>query len=178
MAEGFHLETDRLLLRRPEASDLAAYTRYCQSARSGFVGGPFRAAQAFDKFAAMIGHWNLRGFGRFVVTDCDTGRPLGHVGAIQQALEDPVEMTWTLWGGSDEGKGLAAEACRAYLAHASATLSVRTLVARVHCDNHPSRRLAERLGGYVDGADAGPDHWPNTVAYRLDLPVTAADRVR
>lgn len=169
--EDLQLHTKRLILRRPVASDLEPYTRYCQSPRSGFVGGPYTSVQAFDKLAAMIGHWTLRGFGRFILTDRDTGRPLGHVGALQVVPDTTPEMTWTLWSGADEGRGYATEASRAYCGHAAAGLGFRVMIARIDSDNAASRRLAEHLGGVLNHTAAAPDWWPTSVTYDLALAV-------
>ena len=109
------IETARLILRRPVAGDLPAYEAYCTSDRTRFTGGPYTRQDAFEKLAAMIGHWEIRGFGRLILCDRFTARPIGHVGALQLDLNTPVEMTWTLWADADEGLGFAYEAARAYL---------------------------------------------------------------
>jgi [ribosomal protein S5]-alanine N-acetyltransferase len=167
--QDIHFQTDRLLLRRPDASDLAAYTAYCQSDRTLFVGGPFTAVQAFEKLAAMIGHWDLRGYGRLVFTDQQTGRSLGHVGALHLDLNDPLEMTWTIWAGHDEGQGYATEACAAYLRHARDVLGYSRMIARIMAQNRPSRRLAERLGGVQDVDAPAPDWFAGCVTYEFAL---------
>lgn len=159
------LQTERLVFRKPDASDLTPYTSYCQSDRTRFVGGPFDGVQAFEKLAAMIGHWELRGFGRLVVVHRTTGRALGHVGAMQLSTDELPELTWTLWAGEDEGKGYATEACEAYRDHARNELGVSTVIARIMQDNLPSRRLAERLGGVLN-VNAQPPKWmANAVTY-------------
>ena len=56
------IETARLILRRPVAGDLPAYEAYCSSDRTRFTGGPYTRKDAFEKLAAMIGHWEIRGF--------------------------------------------------------------------------------------------------------------------
>ncbi|MEM7525568.1 MAG: GNAT family N-acetyltransferase, partial [Pseudomonadota bacterium] len=59
------LETERLVLRRPAASDRAAYTAYCVGDRSGFAGGPSTAEAATKSFYALMGQWDARGYGRW-----------------------------------------------------------------------------------------------------------------
>jgi [ribosomal protein S5]-alanine N-acetyltransferase len=160
-----HLQTERLTFRMPNASDLIPYTSYCLSDRSGFVGGPFDSVQAFEKLAAMVGHWELRGFGRLIFTDRSTGRALGHVGALHLNEGEVPEFTWTIWSGDDEGKGYATEACRAYLDHARNGLGLSAMIARIVQDNLPSRRLAERIGG-IQNMNALPPKWlANSVTY-------------
>lgn len=159
------LQTERLSFRKPDASDLAPYTLYCRSDRTRFVGGPFDSVQTFEKLAAMIGHWKLRGFGRFVIVHRTTGRALGHVGAMQLNKDELPEFTWTLWVGEDEGKGYAIEACKAYRDHARNELGFSSMIARIAQDNLPSRRVAERLGGVLN-LNAQPPIWMvNAVTY-------------
>jgi len=163
------LETKRLSFRRPCRSDLPLYTRYCLSDRTRYVGGPFNEVQAFEKLASMIGHWDLRGFGRFVFLERGTERVLGHFGALQLSSSEPPEITWTIWNEKDEGKGFATEAGIAFKRYAAAVLGFSNLIAHVHPENSASRSLADRLGGELD-ADAVPPSWlPSSVLYRFRL---------
>lgn len=167
----FQIETKQFLFRRPNATDLPHYADYCLSDRTRFVGGPFNEVQAFEKLASMIGHWELRGFGRFVFLDRATKRPLGHFGALQLSSAEPPEITWTIWRREDEGKGFATEAGIAFKSYAIQKLGLRTLVARVHRDNAASRGLAERLGGKLDVTAVPPSWLPSSVLYRFNLTV-------
>lgn len=161
------LETERLLFRRPIRSDLHWYTKYCLTERTRYVGGPFNEVQAFEKLASMIGHWELRGFGRFVFLERVSERPLGHFGALQLSSSQPPEITRTIWDEMDQGKGFATEAGVAFKNYATRELGLSNLIARVHRDNSASRRLAERLGGELD-AEAAPPSWlPGSVLYRF-----------
>ncbi len=161
------LETPRLTLRRPTGADLPAYRAYCLSDRTRFTGGPYSPAQAFEKLAAMIGHWDIRGYGRLFFCDRKTGRAMGHVGALHLVDEDVPDMTWTVWSDTDEGKGLAHEAARAYLDHVRRERMFPALVAHVEAANQRSQRLAQRLGGVLDEAAAPPVWMPTAVTYRF-----------
>ena len=163
------LETPRLTLRPPERADLPAYRAYCQSDRTRFTGGPYSAVQAFDKLAAMIGHWDIRGFGRLVLCNRSTGRPLGHVGALQMLDDSVPEMTWTIWSGADSGQGFAQEAASAYLTHAKDALPFTTLLARIMPENSASRRLAVRLGGVLDKGASSPTWMPDALTFVFRL---------
>lgn len=168
-APAHSLETARLLLVRPHKQHLAPYTAYCASDRARYVGGPFDQVQGFEKFSAIIGHWALRGFGRYVITCKSTGAAIGHVGAFQVDPGEWPEMTWTLWADDAEGQGHAFEAASAYLAQASATIGADTLIVRIERDNQRSQNLAERLGATFQ-PDADPPAWmPNAVTYHLTL---------
>ena len=158
------LTTERLTLRRPEAGDLPAYTAYCASERSRFVRGPFTAQEAFDKFAGMIGHWALRGFGRYVIEQ--EANPIGHIGPLATVGEDIPELTWTLWDGGKEGHGYAIEAARAVKLHLLDGLGWPALRILILPENHASRRIAERLGADLTD-DPAPDWYPGSLTYRL-----------
>jgi ribosomal-protein-alanine N-acetyltransferase len=161
--------TQRLLLRRPAPSDLPAYTAYCTSSHSTMVGGPFPVAAAFEKLALMIGHWDLRGFGRLVFCDAATLRPLGHVGALQLDSDHPPEISWTLWSAQDQGQGYAYEAARAYLDDAKAARQFDSLLARIKPENARSVALALRLGGVWNPAIPAPPWFADSASYEFSL---------
>ena len=158
------LITPRMVLRQPRADDLPVYTAYCASDRTRFVRGPFTEAQAFDKFAAMIGHWSLRGFGRWVMEF--NGEPVGHAGPLQSEAGCPPELTWTLWLGAHEGKGLASEAARAAARHLLTDCGWPLLLIRIDPDNAASLRVAEKLGARPADRPA-PDWYPGALTFDL-----------
>ncbi len=164
------LHTQRLLLRRPQAGDLPAYTAYCASERTHFVRGPFSAAEAFDKFASIIGHWTLRGFGRYVITQ--NGTPIGHVGPLAMEDVDPPEFTWTLWDASAEGNGFATEAALAVKKHLLSDNDWPQMIIRIMPDNSASCRIAERIGATLTD-DPAPEWYPGSRTYRLFAEVPA-----
>ncbi len=170
MSVAEHLETARLRLRKPQASNLAAYTAYCASDRSRFVGGPFTAAEAFDKFSSMIGHWMLRGFGRYVISL--DGTPIGHVGPLSIDDSHPPEFTWTLWDGAFEGQGYATEAALRVRQHLLGDQGWPEMIIRILPDNTGSIRIAERLGATLTD-DPAPDWYAGSVTYRVFAQVAA-----
>lgn len=163
------IETDRLRLVMPQVDHLPRYATYCASDRSRFVGGPYDPVKAFEKLCAMSGHWALRGFGRYVMTEKDTGQPIGHVGALQLDSAEPPEMTWTIWDGAFEGKGYAFEAVRAYLSHASGVIGADQMIIRIVPDNHRSLSLAQRFGAERDDTALPPAWMPDAVTFRIRL---------
>lgn len=158
------LETPRLVLRQPVATDLPAYTAYCASPRSTFVRGPFTEAEAFDKFAAMIGHWSLRGFGRYVIEW--QGRPIGHAGPLAPMADHIPELTWTLWDGACEGQGLATEAAACVRDHLLNDCGWPELTVLVMPDNVASVRVAEKLGAARQDVPS-PDWYAGCLTYSL-----------
>lgn len=143
------LKTARLALRAPQATDWPAFRAYRQSSRTAFAGGPKKEHEAAEQFASFFGHWVLRGFGRLIAEDRQTGQPLGHFGPMQWADDDEVELTWSLWTADAEGRGLATEAARAMRDWAFGPLGLSQARAEVHADNVASHAIARRLGGTI-----------------------------
>ncbi|MEO0502552.1 MAG: GNAT family N-acetyltransferase [Pseudomonadota bacterium] len=164
------LTTARMTLRMPRASDLPAYTAYCASDRTRFVRGPFTAPQAFDKYAAIAGHWALRGFGRYIMER--GGTPIGHVGPMQLDETQPPELTWTLWDAAYEGHGYATEGARAVRDHLFGDLQWTQMIIYVLPDNTGSARIAERIAATLTD-DPAPDWYPGCLTYRLLAEVAA-----
>ena len=155
------IRSARLVLRRPAATDLPAYTAYCTGVRAQFVGGPYSAVQAVDKFAAMIGHWTLRGIGRYIITKDDI--PIGHVGPLLLDETTAPEMTWTLWDSAYEWQGIASEAARAVV---DGIIGVPIYHIHVLPENLASIRVAEKIGAQRE--DTAPPAWmPKTLNFKL-----------
>ena len=151
------LETERLILRAPQASDWPAFRDYRLSPRTAFTGGVKKPHEAAEQFASFFGHWVLRGFGRLIAQDKLTGQPIGHFGPMQWEDGGEVELTWSLWTAAAEGKGLATEAARAVKVWAFDVARLGPAIAAVHRDNAASHAIARRLGGPV--IDGRPPVW-------------------
>lgn len=141
------LETERLVLRAPQASDWPMFRDYRASSRTVYAGGPKTEHQAAEQFASFFGHWVMRGFGRLIAEERATGLPVGHVGPMQWEDGAQVELTWSLWAPAAEGRGLATEAAMAMQAWAFGPLGLTSARAEVHRDNAASHAIARRLGG-------------------------------
>ena len=153
------IETERLRLRAPRLSDFDAYAAFCASPRSAGVGGPFGRGEAFQKLSALLGHWALRGFGRFMVADRATDEPLGVVGPMHPVEWPEPEIAWSVFDEA-EGKGVAHEAALAARRFAYETLGWRTAVSLTTPENLRSQALAQRLGCVRDGVFEHPEFGP------------------
>lgn len=72
------IETDRLVLRRWTAEDFESYRDYyADEENARFVGGRRHPDDAWRRLAMEIGHWELRGFGRWAVVEKETGSLVG-----------------------------------------------------------------------------------------------------
>lgn len=143
------LETDRLVLRELEADDGAflhalmndpAWLRYIgdkgirtvEDARSYIVHG----AQ---------GMYARDGFGLWLVSLKESGRPIGICGLIKRdALED-IDLGFAFLP-AYRRQGFASEAARATIAHGKEKLGLHRLVAIMSPENEASGQLLEKLG--------------------------------
>jgi RimJ/RimL family protein N-acetyltransferase len=144
------LRTERLVMRAPKASDLAAYAEYRASERSVHVGGPNTWAQSYNLLCAIAGQWVMRGYGRWVLADKADDTPLGVSGIYHPEDWPEAELAWTVFAAA-EGKGIAYEAALAAREYAYKTLGWTTLISLVAADNTRSTALARRLGCHQDG---------------------------
>lgn len=140
------IETDRLRMRLPKASDLPAVEAFRTSDRSKGVGGPYAPGASFSYISAVIGQWQLRGYGRWIVADKETDAPLGLVGIYHPEDWPEPEIGWSLYAESAEGRGIAHEAALASRDFAYTTLGWDRIVSLVMPDNARSIALAERMG--------------------------------
>lgn len=149
------LETERLRLRAPRLDDFEAYAAFSASPRSAGVGGPYSEQQAFARLAEVIGHWQLRGYGRWMVADKATDAPLGVVGPMFPIDWPEPELAWSLFDAA-EGKGIAFEAALAARAYAYDVLGWTTAISLTVAGNTRSEALAKRLGATLDSVIQHP----------------------
>lgn len=110
------IETERLRLRPIATHDAEAHAAMLSDpevARYPSPGSRPRDSTAdWLGFAAMLGHWRLRGFGFFSVEERDGGEWVGRVGPLARDGWPGVELAWGVarpyWG-----RGYATEATAA-----------------------------------------------------------------
>jgi RimJ/RimL family protein N-acetyltransferase len=108
---------------------------------------PYTRAGATDWIA-----WNRRlyrehGHGLWIVTLRETGEFVGDCGLTPQTVDGVTDIEVGYHVRADlQGQGLASEAAAACRDHARDALRVRRLIAIIHPDNRPSRRVAEKIG--------------------------------
>jgi len=153
------LQTERLVLRCPEASDFGAYAAFRGSERAIHVGGPCQRYESYDKLCAVVGHWHLRGYGRWTVADKATDAPLGIVGLMFPDDWPEPEIAWSLFEQA-EGRGIALEAALASRAYAYDVLGWTRVISCIAPQNHRSRALASRMGAIHESTFDHPDIGP------------------
>ncbi len=139
------LETERLIMRPPGPQDFAAYRDFLASDRSKTIGGPYDAQQAWFKLAAIIGHWTMRGYGRWALDAKDGATALGFVGVLHSHDWPEPEIGWTVFEGA-EGKSYAYEAAKAAQDYVYSALGWNRIVSLIDAANARSLALANRLG--------------------------------
>lgn len=145
------LETPRLTLRAPGPQDFAPFADFYASPRADFVGGPLSAELSWRMLAMEIGHWALKGFGRWTVETRETGEIVGMVGLFEPEGWPEAEIGWDLFNGY-EGKGYATEAGEAARSYAYDVIGWTTAISLVKPDNTGSAAVAKRLGARRDGS--------------------------
>ena len=144
------IETERLILRKPEAADVVHVQAFYETERSAFVGGPCDPGQGWRKASMFFGHWLIRGYGLFTVERKDTGAPIGLIGPWYPDGWADHEIGWQLWRAEDEGQGFATEAASAARDWCRETLGWTRIVSYIAEGNDASVGVAERIGATLD----------------------------
>ncbi len=154
------VETERLQLRQFRDADLEPYLHIVSNPdvhRYIHGGAAPTREEAWRHIAMQLGIWVLRGYGQWAVEEKATGTLVGRVGAWFPEGFPEVEVGWVI-GRDHWGSGYATEAGGEALRQAFAHLGVVHVISLIHPDNAASRRVAEKLGGHVDGTGVFHDH--------------------
>lgn len=147
------LTSARLVLTAPTLADAAgSASMWADPVVTRHIGGtPSTAGAAWLRFLAYVGHWNLLGYGYFVLRERATGRFVGEAGfadyhrEIEPPLGDVPEAGFALapWA---HGQGYATEALRTLLAWADAALPAPRTACLVAPENAASQRVVQKCG--------------------------------
>jgi RimJ/RimL family protein N-acetyltransferase len=149
------LATDRLILRRWTASDLAPFAAMNadQEVMRHFA-KPLSAAESDALVARLQDRWKEDGIALAVAERKEDAAFLGMVGLARvhfPPLAGAVEVGWRLarrhWG-----QGYATEAARAWLAHGFGAMGLEEIIAFTVPANLASQRVMARLGMRRDPA--------------------------
>ncbi len=143
------VETDRLILRAPHLDDLPAMIAFYASERSHMVGGPKDELGSWSSLSGRLGHWALRGYGLWHLTEKTSGAFVGWAGIIDVPGWAEPELGWTLMAEA-EGKGLGFEAAQAARDYAARHQGLNGVISYIAHANDRSRALAERLGATLE----------------------------
>jgi len=154
------LETERLVLRKPELGDLDGYAELWGDPEivRYLSGTTLPRDEVPGAIGRMLGHWERHGLGLFSVLSKEDGQLVGRVGyllwdterwvnGIWESLDGDLELEigWTidrrLWG-----KGFATEAALVCRDHAFAELGRDHVISLIAPENVASIRVAEKIG--------------------------------
>lgn len=139
------IETGRLILRAPSLADLDAYAGFLASQRATPADDPLTRHTAWLGMCADLGHWQMRGYGFWMIEEKSSGATAGMTGFFHPEGWPEAELGWTLFNGF-ERRGLAIEAARRAREFAYADLGWKRLISVIAPDNARSIALAEKLG--------------------------------
>ena len=150
------LETARLVLRIPQASDFDRYAETLGNEDAArYIGGHVTRAAAWRRFLQMPGAWALQGFAMFSVIEKARGLWVGQAGPWRPEGWPGNEIGWTFhpdaWG-----KGYATEAATAAADYAFDVLGWDNIIHCIDPANASSQRVATRLGS----RNRGPGKMP------------------
>jgi RimJ/RimL family protein N-acetyltransferase len=147
------IHTERLVLRPPTAADVQPMFEIHQDPDvMRFVGKPGDISVAWRNVAMMIGHWHMRGYGMWIVINRDSRQVIGRAGLWNEEGGPGLELGWLIRK-SAWGRGYATEAARAALEWAWEHAGHDHIVSVIHAENHPSIRIAEKLGQRLEKSE-------------------------
>ncbi|MGZ3424129.1 MAG: GNAT family N-acetyltransferase [Polyangiales bacterium] len=147
------LETERLLLRGHRLEDFdACAALWGDPVITRHIGGkPSTREEVWARVQRYLGHWQLLGFGFWLVREKATGAFVGEVGladfkrTMEPSIEGMPEAGWVL-AQRAHGKGYATEAVRAALAWGDAHFGSTKAACIIDPENRASLRVAEKCG--------------------------------
>jgi RimJ/RimL family protein N-acetyltransferase len=155
------LETPRLLLRRPVASDADPFMgifwdpEVVDKKQVTLTEAPGDIELARRKTAALVNHWDKRGYGLWTVVEKATGHVVGCVGLQNWPRWPGVELAWVVHR-SRWGQGLATEAAAAALEWTWAHTDIDRVISLINADDARSMRVATKVGERFEREDVDP----------------------
>ena len=141
------VETSRLTLRMLREQDWRAlHEHYADPLCTQYTQGRvLTEGETWRTMSSLLGHWMLRGYGPYAVTDKRSGDVLGVAGLWYPNDWPEPEILWSLvrkyWG-----QGFASEAARAVQRMAGEYLPEMSLISLIDARNIASIRVATSVG--------------------------------
>ncbi|MEN5279365.1 GNAT family N-acetyltransferase [Brucella sp. TWI432] len=145
------IESSRLILRKPIASDFEAYAEmFSDPSVTAHIGGVLKRSESWARFLRDVGHWAVEDFGQYIIVEKATSAFVGKIGfaKFERNLgihtKTSIEVTWLL-NSNFHGLGYAKEAGIAVhrWQDLNNPISTACLIAE---NNLPSLKLAAHLG--------------------------------
>jgi len=165
------LETERLVLRRLQVSDVdALVSLWCDPDVTEFMGGARDAERlrllflegAADPFAEIYDLWPL--------IEKASGTVIGHCGLLDKTVDgcQEIELVYVIEKDS-WGQGYATEIARALRDHAFMALGLTRLISLIEPRNAASERVAQKVGMRLEKEIVRPGGEPRRV-YAIESP--------
>lgn len=143
------LETERLVLRMPQAGDFDAWAAFSADPETmEHLGGVQSRPVAWRSICTMTGAWHIRGFSMFSVIEKATGLWIGRMGPWQPEGWPGTEVGWGIvrerWG-----RGYATEAAVAVMDYVVDQLGWTEIIHTIVPDNVKSQAVARKLGSTI-----------------------------
>lgn len=142
------LETDRMILRFQQASDVEFLVDLWSNPEvTRCMGGPRDRDTLRSGFEETAKDPCAERFDLWPLIDKDSGQPVGHCGLLEKQVEGSTEIELvyvlapTAWG-----KGYATEIGNALKRYAFGEMSIRRLIALIEPRNTPSEKVAVKIG--------------------------------
>ena len=159
------IETERLLLRVPQAGEFERYAEMLAHPSSVHIGGPLLRHEAWRRFLQMPGAWVLQGYAMFAVIEKSSGRWIGQAGPWQPDGWPGTEVGYAFHHDA-RGHGYATEACVAAMDFAFDSLGWSEVIHSIAPANTASQAVAQRLGA----SNRGPGRLPAPLdAYPIEI---------
>ena len=147
------IDTARLTLRAHTLADFDDYrSMWGDPEVTRFIGGkPFTREECWTRFLRQPGHWDMMGFGYWVVREKASNRFVGEVGFLDlkremtPSLEGFPEAGWVLAPWS-HGRGFGTEAVTAMQDWMTKARNPARTVCMIDVGNAASIRVAEKCG--------------------------------
>lgn len=141
------VQTDRLLLRQFEESDIESFARiYGDSEVMRYMGNGVKSpAEAAKSIYRKMSHWTDHGYGLWCVVESASNRVIGHAGLGFLSPLQRTEVAYLIdrpfWG-----RGYATEATRASIEYGFKYLLLPEIIAIAPEHNEASLRVMKKCG--------------------------------
>lgn len=141
------VESERLLIRRPEEEDARALERvFCDPAVMRHLGGTWTPKKVAEALREWREEWGVDNRSYGVLLKKDTSEPIGTAGFTENAIpgEPGLDLSWFVLP-EHQRQGFATEITNELLRFAFDDLGAERVVAETHPENPASNRVLERL---------------------------------
>ncbi len=142
------LESNRLILRRPEAGDQTSLERvFCDAGMMRYLGEAWDEDKVAEVIQDWHDDWGVERRWSGVLMKRDTQEVIGTAGLTENTLADEAgfELSWFVLP-EYQKQGFASEITDALLRFTFDDLGAERVVAETHPENPASNRVLEKLG--------------------------------